>query len=150
MAPSIKNCMKQSDIMSQVDATWCSLLGLLTSKTIGLVFMWLYYLQTSARRCCSSCFLLFFWGDIGCKGLYLSTPDGQNPHHFNLHAFVLPLSLAPANGSRFGISRMHKHSFNGQKSLIWIMDPYHSHLQPQKLHEAGGTGRLPDTGGSSR
>lgn len=95
-------------------------------------------------------FFSFFWGDIGCKGLYLSTPAGQNPHHFNLHAFVLPLSLAPANGSRFGISRMRKHSFNGQKSLIWIMDPYHSHLQPQKLHEAGGTGRLPDTGGSSR
>ena len=31
------------------------------------------------------------------------------------------------------------------------MDPYHFHLQPHKLREAGGTGRLPDTGaGSSR
>ena len=103
-------------------------------------------------------FLFFGWCWLYCIYivLYLSTTAGQNPHHLNLHTlfflchffFWIPYKwlkiqdLQNAWRERFQWTR---------QSLILIMDPYHFHLQPRKLREAGGTGRLPDTGaGRSR
>lgn len=149
--------MKQNYIMSQVDATWCSFfLGgtHLQNNWIG-VFMWLYFCnlrqdKTLLLQLLSS---LFLGGILVAKACICRHLRGKilTTSTFTLLFFLchLLLQMAPDSGSPKCIYYINIVSIDN-KSLIWIMDPYHSHLQPQKLDEAGGTGRLPDTGGSSR